>query len=70
MTNETKILRQKQVQSQTALSRSTIYARMKEGTFPQSIKIGTRSVRWLKSDIDQFIENCVAQSRAQQKGGV
>ncbi|TGW19221.1 AlpA family phage regulatory protein [Stenotrophomonas maltophilia] len=38
----------------TSLGHSSIYRRMKEGTFPKSHKIGARAV-WLKEDIDRFI---------------
>ncbi len=38
----------------TSLGQSSIYRRMKEGSFPHSYKIGSRAV-WLKEDIDRFI---------------
>ena len=38
------ILRLKSVMAQTGLSRSTIYLRVSEGTFPSPIKLGERSV--------------------------
>lgn len=53
------LLRIKQVQARTGLNRSQIYARMKEGDFPQSIKIGPASVAWLEKEIDEWIERKV-----------
>lgn len=48
------ILRLKQVMKITGLSRSSIYARMKKD-FPQSIKLGERSVGWLDIDIKNWV---------------
>ncbi len=56
MTN--KILRLKNVIEKTGLSRSTIYAYMKEGRFPQAIRLGARAVGWNENDIDIWIEGC------------
>lgn len=49
------ILRLPAVQVRTGLSRSTIYARIAEGTFPHSIHLGERAVGWLESDINDWI---------------
>lgn len=50
------LLRIKQVEARTGLHRSQIYAWMKEGHFPQSIKIGPASVAWLEKEIDEWVE--------------
>ncbi|EOC1286932.1 AlpA family phage regulatory protein [Cronobacter muytjensii] len=50
-------MRIKQVEARTGLHRSQIYAWMKEGHFPQSIKTGPASVAWLGNEIDKGIEN-------------
>lgn len=44
-------LRLKQVKMLVGLSRSTIYARIKQGTFPPPISIGYRAVAWTSSSI-------------------
>ncbi|WP_244135889.1 helix-turn-helix transcriptional regulator [Burkholderia vietnamiensis] len=49
------LIRRKQVEVETGLSRSTIYARMKAGTFPQSVRLGARSVAWRRADVDAWI---------------
>jgi predicted DNA-binding transcriptional regulator AlpA len=36
---------------------------MKAGRFPQSIKISARSVGWLESEIDDFIQARINASR-------
>ncbi len=51
------ILRRRQVEVVTGLSRSTIYDRMKVGTFPAAVKIGPHSVGWRAGDIDAFLAN-------------
>jgi prophage regulatory protein len=56
-TNQEKlsILRRKQVEKRTGLSRSTIYLRIQEGTFPRPINIGARAVGWLENEIDEWL---------------
>lgn len=51
------ILRRKQVEQETGLSRSTIYARIKLRTFPPAVQLGPRSVGWRRGDIDAFLAN-------------
>ena len=58
-----KLLRLPQVQSATGLSKSTIYARISEGTFPKQIPIGPRLVVWVESDIQNWIAEQVAAAR-------
>ena len=52
------------VKSMVGLSRSTIYALMAAGKFPKSISLGERSVGWLESDVDAWIDSKVAASKA------
>ncbi len=55
--NALRILRRKQVESRTGLSRSTIYARIAEGSFPRPIDLGGgRAVGWLESEIDAWLQ--------------
>lgn len=51
------ILRRKQVEAETGLSRSSIYDRIKSKTFPASIALGPRSVGWRRGDIDAWLAN-------------
>jgi prophage regulatory protein len=53
------LLRRKQVEQITGLSRSSIYAMMSDGTFPKQRKIGRRAVAWLKDDIDAWVNGCL-----------
>jgi predicted DNA-binding transcriptional regulator AlpA len=49
------IIRRAEVESETGLSRSTIYQRIKAGTFPPPVRLGARSVGWRVADIDAFL---------------
>lgn len=51
------ILRRGKIESETGLSRSTIYARIKNKTFPAQIQLGPRAVGWRRGDIDAFLAN-------------
>jgi prophage regulatory protein len=49
------ILRRKQVEQVVGLSRSTIYQRIKDGTFPKAVSLGGRMVGWRASDVELFL---------------
>lgn len=53
------ILRRKQVQERTGLSRSTIYLRVAQGTFPKSISLEARAVGWVDAEIDEWLRSQV-----------
>ena len=38
-----------------SLSRATIWRKVKDGKFPQPVRIGVRGIRWRRADIDQWI---------------
>jgi prophage regulatory protein len=56
-------LRLPQVKSITGLSKSTIYSRIAEGTFPKQIPLGPRLVVWVESDIQNWIAEQVSAAR-------
>ena len=49
----TKILRLPNVKSRTGLSRSTIYLRVSEGSFPAPVSLGGRAVGWIEAEVDE-----------------
>ena len=59
----TVILRRKEVQARTGLSRSTIYLRMAQGTFPKMIPLGPRAVGWVESEVEAWLQAQVAMAR-------
>ena len=58
-----KILRLPDVIDRVGFSRSTIYDFIAKGRFPTPIRIGTRAVGWLDSDINDWINQQIKQSR-------
>lgn len=54
--NDSYLLKRPQVEAITGLSKSTIYAWMKCGGFPQPVKLGVRMVAWKESDITAWLE--------------
>ncbi len=55
---KSRIIRLPEVKHRTGLSRSSIYARIKDGSFPAQVSLGGRGVGWLESSVDGFIEGC------------
>ncbi|MEQ5828074.1 AlpA family transcriptional regulator [Sulfitobacter sp. NFXS29] len=51
-----KILRCREVQEVTGLSRSTIYRMMGRDDFPKATKLGVRAIGWRQSVVDIWIE--------------
>ena len=54
-----KLIRLSSVIDLTGLSKSSIYKQIQERTFPAQVHIGTRSVAWLQSDVENWIRHCV-----------
>ncbi|HEV7343731.1 MAG: AlpA family transcriptional regulator [Sphingopyxis sp.] len=52
-----RLVRLPTVISRTGLSRSTIYEKIAEGTFPKQIRLSKSSVGWRESQLDQWIED-------------
>jgi prophage regulatory protein len=51
-----RIIRLPEVKFRTSLPRSSIYDLIKKGLFPKQIKLMSRSVGWLESEIDEWID--------------
>ncbi|MGU5712768.1 helix-turn-helix transcriptional regulator [Aeromonas caviae] len=52
-----KLLKLKDVIAMTSLSKASVYRQMNAGTFPLPIRIGPRSVSWILSEIEEWIES-------------
>ena len=52
-----RIIRFDTVRARTGLSRSTIYSKIAEGTFPAQLKISTNGAGWRESDINRWVAN-------------
>jgi len=58
-------IRLSEVQRRTGYSKAWIYRLLKEQRFPQSVKIGSRSIAFVESEIDEWINQRIAESRGE-----
>jgi prophage regulatory protein len=52
-----RILRLNAVLDRTGLSRSTLYRKMQNGTFPKNVRISTRCAGWRESAVEAWMRN-------------
>ena len=66
------ILRRKQVEARTGLSRSSIYAKLRpnpkrpgdyDPTFPKPISVGAKAVGWVEAEVTSWITTQIEKSR-------
>lgn len=60
MSNSDRIIRLKTVLARTGLSRSTVYRKIAEGTFPRQLPISVHGAGWHESAVDRWIANPAA----------
>lgn len=61
------ILRLPQVQQVTGLSKSSIYAFVKEGMFPHPVQLSARAVGWSSAAVQEWIRARVGAAGGEQK---
>ncbi|KHA55293.1 DNA-binding protein [Aeromonas hydrophila] len=54
------LLKRRQVEAATSLSRSTIYDMMSKGQFPKPVRLGAQRVAWRERDIIEWLEHQVS----------
>jgi prophage regulatory protein len=54
---EERIIRLRPVLERTGLSRSTLYRKVAEGTFPKQVRIAARCVGWQESAVNAWLSN-------------
>lgn len=59
----TALIRRKEVERLTSLSKSRIYALMLTGDFPKPVQLGTMSVAWLEVEIHAWIAQRIEAGR-------
>ena len=52
-----RLLRRRQVEEITGMSRSSIYRLMQVGEFPWPVRVGPTAVRWRASDMTGWVES-------------
>ncbi len=57
------ILRLPEVKRNTGLSRSTLYLKIAQGTFPKPVSLGARAVGWLEAEIQEWLQQRIEASR-------
>ncbi|MFT8896460.1 MAG: AlpA family phage regulatory protein [Acetobacter sp.] len=50
------MLTRREVESRIGLGRSSIYQRLKDGSFPQPVRYGSRTIRWKESQIIAWLK--------------
>lgn len=53
------ILRRKQVEARTGLSRSAIYALMARNEFPRPVRLTAKAVGWRSAAVDAWVQSRV-----------
>jgi len=57
------LIRLPEVQRRTGYSKAWIYRLISEKRFPSSIKIGSRAIAFVESEIDEWVNQRIAESR-------
>lgn len=53
-------LRLRQVKERLGLGKTTIYARIAEGTFPKPVSLGGRAVAWVEAEVTAWMHARIA----------
>lgn len=61
MQKQVAIERKPSVLQRTGMSNSTLYEEVAAGRFPKPVKIGARSVGWISTEVDAWIEQRIEQ---------
>ncbi|MGY9520968.1 helix-turn-helix transcriptional regulator [Citrobacter freundii] len=58
-------IRFSEVQKRTGYSKAWLYRLMSQKRFPTAIKVGSRSIAFIESEIDDWIDHRIAESRGE-----
>ncbi|MDK2377288.1 helix-turn-helix transcriptional regulator [Serratia fonticola] len=59
------LIRLPEVQRRTGYSKAWIYRLISQKRFPSSVKIGTRSIAFVESEVNEWINQRIAESRGE-----
>ncbi len=59
----TRMLRRREVETRTGLSRSTIYELMAKGSFPKPVLLGSKIVCWIEQEIEAWLQAKIEHNR-------
>lgn len=57
VSNSRRLIRLHEVKHLVGLGRTSIYQKIKDGSFPAPHPIGLRAVAWLESDVQSWVES-------------
>jgi len=60
-----RMMRRPEVESITGLGRSAIYEKMADGTFPKNVLLNIRTVGWVSSEVESWVEARINEARSQ-----
>ncbi|EDS8108448.1 AlpA family transcriptional regulator [Salmonella enterica] len=63
-TTNQSLIRLPEVLKRTGFGKAWIYRLISEGRFPAPVKIGTRAVAFVESEIDEWIKAVISSSRS------
>lgn len=63
-----RILRLRVVLDRTGLSRSTLYKKIQDGTFPRQIALGARSAGWRESAVLEWMDSPMSYRQGAEAG--
>ncbi|MFP1737088.1 helix-turn-helix transcriptional regulator [Lonsdalea quercina] len=69
MMSNFKLLRLSDVMEKTGFRKSWIYLLISKGDFPPAVKIGSRSVAWLESEVNDWIAERIGKREGVQQAG-
>lgn len=58
------LIRLPEVMRRTGFSKPYLYKLISDDKFPKQVKIGTRSIAFVESEVDEWIANKIAESRS------
>ncbi|CDH34795.1 helix-turn-helix transcriptional regulator [Xenorhabdus bovienii] len=65
ITSKESLIRLPEVQRRTGYSKAWIYKLIEGNKFPKQVKIGTRSIAFIESEVDSWIAQRIAESRGE-----
>ncbi|CDH24583.1 helix-turn-helix transcriptional regulator [Xenorhabdus bovienii] len=64
-TQKENLIRLPEVQRRTGYGKAWIYKLIADNKFPKQVKIGTRSIAFIESEIDGWIDQRISESRGE-----
>ena len=63
----TRMLRMPEVLDKTGMSKSFVESKVRDGTFPQPVKLGGRATAFIEEEVDQWLQQAIEASRVKEQ---